>query len=64
MVLQKDLQVMLGCFSASLGSTSSLFAKLNGAMMAIEFAEARGWRKLWLESDSTKVVSAFDCFNH
>lgn len=28
-------------------------------MLAIEFARDKGWRRIWLESDSLAVVHAF-----
>ncbi|CAJ2672049.1 unnamed protein product [Trifolium pratense] len=43
-----------------LGVASSVFAELCGAMRAIEIAYQKNWRSLWLESDSTIVVSTFN----
>ncbi|KAK2364401.1 hypothetical protein QL285_089276 [Trifolium repens] len=46
-------------FAEPLGVCSSYFAELSGALRAIEIAFERNWLNLWLESDSTLVVSAF-----
>lgn len=42
----------LGCFAVNVGITYSLHVELIGAMKAIVIAYNKGWRKLWLESDS------------
>lgn len=47
------------CFSEPLGISTSYISELNGAIRAIETAYHRGWRNLWLESDSSLVVLAF-----
>ncbi|GAU34892.1 hypothetical protein TSUD_144230 [Trifolium subterraneum] len=50
------------CDGASLGNPgvqTSLFAELMGAMLAIEIAFHRGWKQLWLETDSMLVLLAF-----
>jgi ribonuclease HI len=47
-------------FAELLGVTSSCFAEFSGACRAIEIAYQRNWRYLWLESDSSIVVSAFN----
>ncbi|CAJ2670958.1 unnamed protein product [Trifolium pratense] len=47
-------------FAEPLGVASSVFAELCGAMRAIEIAYQKNWRSLWLESDSTIVVSTFN----
>ncbi|MCH80548.1 ribonuclease H protein [Trifolium medium] len=46
-------------YAEPLGRESAYFAELCGAIMAIEFAFAKGWFNLWLESDSSLVISAF-----
>ncbi|GAU28119.1 hypothetical protein TSUD_295560 [Trifolium subterraneum] len=45
--------------SEPLGVAFSYFAELCGAMQAIEIAFQRGWSNIWLETDSTLVVTAF-----
>lgn len=54
--------VILGCFSYSIGVSSSFYAELMAAMIAIELAWDKGWRKLWLECDSTMVLKALSSF--
>lgn len=58
-IFRDSLAAILGCFAINLGITSSLHAGLQAAMVAIELAFKKGWRKLWLESDSLLVVLAF-----
>lgn len=38
---------VIDCFAANLGVTTSLFAELNGVILAIEIAEDRGWNNIW-----------------
>jgi len=49
----------LGCFVVNLSSGSTLMAQFCAAMIAIEVAFDKGWRKLWLETDSMIVMLAF-----
>ena len=49
----------MGAFAFSLGISNSLFAELQGAMIAIEIASQKGWKYLWLETDSIIVTLAF-----
>jgi ribonuclease HI len=46
-------------FAEPLGLTTSFFAELCGAMRAVEIAFHNNWHNLWIESDSTLVVSSF-----
>ncbi|GAU20130.1 hypothetical protein TSUD_351920 [Trifolium subterraneum] len=46
-------------FSEPLGVNSSYYAELCGAMQAIEIAFQKGWSNIWLETNSTLVVTAF-----
>ncbi|XP_058776587.1 pentatricopeptide repeat-containing protein At1g63070, mitochondrial-like [Vicia villosa] len=50
----------LGAFASYLDGANSLTAELYGAILAIEFAFARNWNNIWLETDSTAVVKAFN----
>jgi hypothetical protein len=50
---------LLCCFAENIGRKSAFKAELCGAMRAIELANYRNWKNLWLESDSTLVVLAF-----
>ena len=49
----------LNCFAESLGHSTSYIAEISGAIRAIEIAYQKGWRNLWLETDSSLVVLAF-----
>ncbi|CAJ2632471.1 unnamed protein product [Trifolium pratense] len=46
-------------FAEPLGITTSYFAELCGAMRAFEIASQNNWHNIWIETDSTLVVSAF-----
>jgi hypothetical protein len=48
----------LGGFSCNLDYNSVLHAELIAIIIAIEQAHARGWSKLWIESDSQVAVQA------
>jgi ribonuclease HI len=48
----------LGVFSCKLDCHSVLHVELIGIIIVIEQAHARGWSKLWIESDSQVVVQA------
>jgi hypothetical protein len=47
-------------FAEPLGVASAYIAEMCGAMRAIETAYHNQWNNLWLESDSTTVVEAFN----
>ncbi|XP_024640521.1 uncharacterized protein [Medicago truncatula] len=47
------------CFSEPLGISTSYISEMHGAFRAIEIAFQRGWRNLWIETDSPLVVLAF-----
>ncbi|XP_019450601.1 PREDICTED: uncharacterized protein LOC109352874 [Lupinus angustifolius] len=49
----------LAYFADYFGIQSALFAELNLALMAIEFASNMGWNTHWLECDSSLVVDIF-----
>jgi ribonuclease HI len=46
-------------FAEPLGVTTAYVAEMCGAMRAIEIAFQNNWTHLWIESDSSYVVSAF-----
>lgn len=48
----------LGGFCQRIGHCNSFFAELSAIIIGIEFAYQRGWHCLWLESDSSSVISA------
>lgn len=50
----------LSCFAENLGGGSAYQAKLAAIMRAVEIASQRNWRNIWIESDSTLVVMAFN----
>jgi ribonuclease HI len=50
-------------FAEPLGLSTSYFAELCGAMRAIEIAFQNNWHNIWIETDSSLVVSAFQCPN-
>ncbi|CAJ2636606.1 unnamed protein product [Trifolium pratense] len=50
----------LCCFAENTGLKSAFMAEICGAMRAIELANCRNWKNLWLESDSTLVVMTFN----
>ncbi|KAK1563422.1 hypothetical protein Q3G72_027346 [Acer saccharum] len=46
----------IGCFAMKIGCNTSFFAELSAVIHAIEIAYQRGWRMLWIESDSIAVL--------
>ncbi|XP_045802493.1 uncharacterized protein LOC123896099 [Trifolium pratense] len=50
-IFRDHLGTFLGAFSANIGVATSLYAEICAAIYAIEFASAKGWTRLWLESD-------------
>ncbi|KAK9281165.1 hypothetical protein L1049_004059 [Liquidambar formosana] len=49
-----------GAFSDTLGISSSEFAELMAVIRAIDLAWQKGWHSLWLECDSSLVLSYLD----
>ncbi|XP_058753249.1 uncharacterized protein LOC131626447 [Vicia villosa] len=47
-------------FSENLGLHNAFYAEISGAMRAIEVAQQHQWQHLWLETDLTPVVKAFN----
>lgn len=58
-VFRDSAGYFLGGFSLSLGHRTSFYAELHAVILAVELAHARGWQNLWLESDSSSVISCF-----
>jgi ribonuclease HI len=52
------------CFAEPLGNSSSYLAELNGALRAIDLAFENSWNNIWLETDSSLVVLAFQNEGH
>ncbi|XP_019431606.1 PREDICTED: uncharacterized protein LOC109338757 [Lupinus angustifolius] len=49
----------LRVFADFFGIHDALYAELNSAIMAINFAHKKGWLSVWLKSDSALVVEIF-----
>ncbi|KAL1562504.1 hypothetical protein AAHA92_05078 [Salvia divinorum] len=47
---------VMASFSTQLGEGTAFEAELAACINALDIASDRGWRKLWLESDCTRVV--------
>ncbi|TQD76419.1 hypothetical protein C1H46_038047 [Malus baccata] len=58
-VFRDSAGYFLGGFSLCLGHRTSFYAELHAVILAVELAHARGWQNLWLESDSSSVISCF-----
>ncbi|XP_050113925.1 uncharacterized protein LOC126592246 [Malus sylvestris] len=58
-VFRDSAGYFLGGFSLSLGHRTSFYAELHAVILAVELAHVRGWKNLWLESDSSSVISCF-----
>ncbi|KAK2417490.1 hypothetical protein QL285_039786 [Trifolium repens] len=54
---------LLYCFAEPLGIASSFQAELCATMSAIEVAYKMNWNNIWIETDSTLVVLAFQNSN-
>jgi ribonuclease HI len=48
-------------FAEPLGINNAYVAELCGVMRAIEIAFEKNWNRLWIETDSLSVVTAFTC---
>lgn len=51
---------ILSCFAENLGGGSAYHSELSAIMRATEIAFSRGWRNVWIETDSSLVVMAFN----
>jgi len=49
----------IGSFSSFLGVQKSLYAEVIGAILVIELAWRKGFRRIWLECDSSLLCQAF-----
>lgn len=58
-VVRSACGFVLGCFRQSFGVGFSFEAELLASIFALEWAYAMGWRRVWLEVDSTEVVRQF-----
>ncbi|XP_019433032.1 PREDICTED: uncharacterized protein LOC109339940, partial [Lupinus angustifolius] len=50
----------LVCFASYLSIQNAVYAEMHSAIKAVNIAFNRGWRNLWLESNSTTVVDIFN----
>ncbi|KAF1862955.1 hypothetical protein Lal_00009338 [Lupinus albus] len=50
----------MGGFAAFFGIKDSLFAEIQAAIMAIEIANQKGWKDIWLECNFALVVDMFN----
>jgi len=48
-----------GCFAQNLSTDSTFIAEIFGAILAIEIAQSKNWKNIWLETDSLLLVLAF-----
>lgn len=53
----------LGGFSATFGNRFAFDAELAAVFMGIEIDYAKGWKQLWIESDSTYVIYILNATN-
>jgi ribonuclease HI len=58
-IFRKHDASFLSCFAEPLGNVSSFHAEICGALRAIELACQNNWSDLWLETDSSLLVLAF-----
>ncbi|KAL5699591.1 hypothetical protein ACHQM5_030471 [Ranunculus cassubicifolius] len=48
----------LGIFTQGLGICNNYWAEFYAVLAAMELAQEKGWREIWIETDSKAVVSA------
>jgi len=48
-----------GAFYCNIGIQSVFYAEVMGLILAMEYAAQKGWRNIWLESDSTSALLIF-----
>ncbi|KAL6194704.1 hypothetical protein ACLB2K_035781 [Fragaria x ananassa] len=51
----------IGGYCKGLGHNSAFYSKLMGVIIRVEYAFQFGWKCLWLESDSTSVITCINC---
>ncbi|KAK2452776.1 hypothetical protein QL285_000540 [Trifolium repens] len=59
-IFRNHLADFIYCFAENTGLESAFHAELCGVMRAFEIAASKDWSNLWLETDSTLVVQAFN----
>jgi hypothetical protein len=50
---------LLGAFVCNIGSSTVFYAEVYAFLLALEYAVQKGWRNVWLESDSTSALLVF-----
>jgi ribonuclease HI len=63
-VFRNNYSDFVFAFVEPLGIATSFYAELSGALRAVEIAWEKGWMNLWLETDSSLVVSTFNKSNN
>ncbi|KAK2429235.1 hypothetical protein QL285_027690 [Trifolium repens] len=63
-VFRNNYSDFVFAFAEPLGIATSFYAELSGALRAVEIAWEKGWLNLWLETDSSLVVSTFNKSNN
>lgn len=58
-IFRKHDASFLSCFAEPLGLSTSFHAEICGALRAIEIAFHNNWTDIWLETDSSLLVLAF-----
>jgi len=58
-LFRDHLGTFLGAFSCNVGLQFVYYAEVLGIILAIEFAARKGWRNIWIESDSTSALMIF-----
>jgi ribonuclease HI len=59
-IFRKHYVFFLSCFAEPLGISTSFHAEICGALRAIEIAFHNNWSDIWLETDSSLLVLAFN----
>ena len=58
-IFRDPLGTFLGAFTCNIGIASVFHAEILAFILAMKHAAQRGWRNLWLESDSTSALMIF-----
>jgi ribonuclease HI len=62
-LFRDTLGTFRGAFSCNIGSHSVFYAEVLAIIIAIEFAASKGWRHLWVESDSSSAILIFSNYS-
>jgi ribonuclease HI len=58
-LFRDHLGTFRGAFACNIGLQSVFYAEVMAIIFALEFAAKKGWRNIWLESDSTSALLIF-----